>query len=166
MQLHFSSLEFQASSDVTTQHVTDIVHLNVGGKRYSTHFETLIRSRSSYFNRLVRIDDVSGKVLLYLKNCSIDSTGAIFVNRDGDLFAYALQFMRDGKRAALPQNTDILQQLVREAEFFGMDIWKIELQKRLEEESRRESQIHDLLSAIDTRVAQISESIYFNGFKP
>ncbi|VDM60452.1 unnamed protein product, partial [Angiostrongylus costaricensis] len=40
-----------------------------------------------------------------------NQSGAIFINRDGKLFAYALQFMRDGKRTALPQNFDILRQI-------------------------------------------------------
>ncbi|KAK5969826.1 BTB domain-containing protein, partial [Trichostrongylus colubriformis] len=129
------------SEDVSTHHVTDIVCLNVGGKRYTTHFETLVLSKSSYFQRFVRIDDFSGKVLLFRRNFSTDSMGAIFVNRDGDLFAHALQFMRDGKRTALPQNTEILRQLVRESEFFGMDIWKSVLEQQLEEADKRENQV-------------------------
>ncbi|PIO61002.1 hypothetical protein TELCIR_17489, partial [Teladorsagia circumcincta] len=70
----------------------------------------------------------------------VDSIGAIFVNRDGDLFAHVLQFMRDGKRTALPENSEILRQLVRESEFFGMDIWKSVLQQQLEVMEKRENQ--------------------------
>ncbi|VDP37548.1 unnamed protein product [Heligmosomoides polygyrus] len=70
----------------------------------------------------------------------MDSTGAVFINRDGDLFAHALQFMRDGKRTALPQNTDVLQQLVRESEYFGMDIWRTELHHQLTEMEKQRNQ--------------------------
>nr|CDJ98062.1 Potassium channel domain containing protein [Haemonchus contortus] len=153
------------AEDVSTHHVTDIAYLNVGGKRYTTHFETLILSKSSYFHRFVRLDDVTGKVLLYRRYISVDSIGAIFVNRDGDLFAHALQFMRDGKRTALPQNTDILRQLIRESEFFGMEVWKSVLQQQLEATESQESQIQNLLVSINSHVTQMVEGIYFNGFK-
>ncbi|KAE9421142.1 hypothetical protein Angca_008092, partial [Angiostrongylus cantonensis] len=117
---------------VSVHHITDVVQLNVGGKTYTTLFETLALSKSPYFQRFIRIDDTSGKVLLCRRNLAVDSAGAIFINRDGKLFAYALQFMRDGKRTALPQNSDILRQLVRESEFFEMDGWKDVLQEQLQ----------------------------------
>ncbi|VDK51331.1 unnamed protein product [Cylicostephanus goldi] len=90
----------------------DLVYLNVGGKKYTTNFETLARSKSSYFNELMKIDRNSGRVLLFLKNCAIDREGALFINRDGDLFAHALQFMRDGRRAVLPEDKCTLKQLI------------------------------------------------------
>ncbi|ETN74956.1 hypothetical protein NECAME_03871 [Necator americanus] len=70
----------------------------------------------------------------------VDSEGAIFINRDGDLFAHVLQFMRDGKRAVLPERIDILKQLIRESEFFGMESWKGVLTEQLETAERNENE--------------------------
>ncbi|KAK6046277.1 hypothetical protein COOONC_16218 [Cooperia oncophora] len=80
----------------------------------------------------------------YPSRKQVDSVGAIFVNRDGDLFAHALQFMRDGKRTAMPQNAEILRQLVRESEFFGMDVWNSVLQQRLADAEERENKVGEV----------------------
>ncbi|KJH52570.1 K+ channel tetramerization domain protein [Dictyocaulus viviparus] len=154
-------------NDVSVHHVTDMVHLNVGGKRYTTLFETLVLSKSSYFLRFLRIDNNTGKkdiadivrdenrvlgvtpilfdeiepVNRRVRSSSfiepnfevIDSNGAIFINRDGDLFAYVLQFMRDGKRTTLPENPYLLRQLMRESEFFGMNSWNDVLKQQLQQ---------------------------------
>ncbi|KHJ79767.1 K+ channel tetramerization domain protein [Oesophagostomum dentatum] len=117
--------------DVSAHHATDLVHLNVGGRNFTTLVETLVRSQSAYFARFMRIDP-SGKVLLLRRLTQIDRDGAIFINRDGELFAYALQFMRDGRRTVLPEEKILLKQLVREAEYFGMDMWKEALMGQLE----------------------------------
>ncbi|RCN48192.1 K+ channel tetramerization domain protein [Ancylostoma caninum] len=97
--------------DVSAHHATDVIHLNVGGKKYATLFETIVGAKSSFFNRFVRID-ITGKVLLFRRNVMMDADGAIFINRDGDLFAHVLQFMRDGKRTVLPEKAYTLRQLL------------------------------------------------------
>ncbi|KAL6726294.1 hypothetical protein Aduo_008282 [Ancylostoma duodenale] len=151
--------------DVSAHHATDIVQLNVGGKRYTTLFETLARSKSSFFNRFLRIDNITGKVLLFHRNVMEDAEGAIFINRDGDLFAHALQFMRDGKRAALPEKAYTLRQLIRESEFFGMESWKLVLTEQLEAVEKKRNEIAEILVGIDAHVGRLTDSFYFNGFK-
>ncbi|KAK6742403.1 hypothetical protein RB195_009959 [Necator americanus] len=155
----------QNAEDISVHHVTEMVQLNVGGRRYWTLFETLVRSKSSFFSLIMRIDNISGKVLLFKKNYTVDSEGAIFINRDGDLFAHVLQFMRDGKRAVLPERIDILKQLIRESEFFGMESWKGVLTEQLETAERNENEIREILAGIDAHVGRLTDSIYFNGFK-
>ncbi|VDM80441.1 unnamed protein product [Strongylus vulgaris] len=127
--------------EASAKHATELAYLNVGGKKYITNFETLVRSKSSYFNSIMRIDRNSGRVLLFLRSCLVDKEGAIFINRDGDLFAYVLQFMRDGRRAALPENKCLLKQLIREAEFFGMESWKDTLMEQLQIVDRKENEV-------------------------
>ncbi|CAJ0598331.1 unnamed protein product [Cylicocyclus nassatus] len=143
----------------------DLVYLNVGGKKYTTNFETLARSKSSYFSELMRIDRNSGRVLLFLKNCAIDREGALFINRDGDLFAHALQFMRDGRRAVLPEDKYTLKQLIRESEFFGMDSWKEVLIEQLEQVDKKKNELMETLTAIDGHVNRLTDTMYFDGFK-
>uniref|UniRef100_A0A1I7X6F0 BTB domain-containing protein n=1 Tax=Heterorhabditis bacteriophora TaxID=37862 RepID=A0A1I7X6F0_HETBA len=151
--------------DVTAHHATEIVHINAGGKRYSTLFETLARSKSSYFIHFVRIDDTSGKILLYHRNFIEDLSGGIFINRDGDLFGYILQYMRDGKRTVLPDDINKLKQLAREAEFFGMENLRRVILEKLDMEEKRKEEAESILLAIKNTTNQISQNLYFNGFK-
>uniref|UniRef100_A0A4W4FQR8 BTB/POZ domain-containing protein KCTD3 n=1 Tax=Electrophorus electricus TaxID=8005 RepID=A0A4W4FQR8_ELEEL len=62
----------------------DIIHLNVGGKRFSTSKQTLTWVPDSFFSSLL-----SGRIST-LK----DETGAIFIDRDPSLFAPILNFLR------------------------------------------------------------------------
>ncbi|TKR79990.1 hypothetical protein L596_014130 [Steinernema carpocapsae] len=81
-----------------------------------------------------------------------DRTGKMFVNRDGDLFKWILQFMRDGKRCVLPNDTVTLRQLHREAEFFGLDALQNVISERLLDEhrtiSRKEAMVDELLEQV------------------
>uniref|UniRef100_A0A3Q3R2Q4 BTB domain-containing protein n=1 Tax=Monopterus albus TaxID=43700 RepID=A0A3Q3R2Q4_MONAL len=62
----------------------EIIHLNVGGKRFSTSRQTLTWVPDSFFSSLL-----SGRIST-LK----DETGAIFIDRDPSLFASILNFLR------------------------------------------------------------------------
>jgi hypothetical protein len=62
----------------------DIVHLNVGGTRFSTSRITLTQICDSFFSSLL-----SGRIQS-LK----DEKGAIFIDRDPDLFRLILNYLR------------------------------------------------------------------------
>lgn len=62
----------------------DIVHLNVGGKRFSTSRITLTQIQDTFFTSLL-----SGRI-----QSLRDETGAIFIDRDPDLFSIILNYMR------------------------------------------------------------------------
>nr|XP_026695962.1 BTB/POZ domain-containing protein KCTD3 [Ciona intestinalis] len=84
-----------------------IVHLNVGGTRFSTSRETLGWIPDSFFTSLL-----SGRISSYK-----DEQGAIFIDRDPEIFRIILSFLRT-KEVDL-HHVDI-PSLKREAEFFGL----------------------------------------------
>lgn len=92
----------------------DLVHLNVGGTRFSTSRQTLTWIPDSFFTALL-----SGRI-----SSLKDETGAIFIDRDPALFATILNYLRT--RDVDLRNADI-QALRHEAEFYGI----VPLVKRL-----------------------------------
>ncbi|KAH3731569.1 hypothetical protein Pelo_17602 [Pelomyxa schiedti] len=77
--------------------VTELVRLNVGGKVFCTTRTTLAMATgpnggSSFFTVLL-----SGRI-----PSTLDETGAYFIDRNGDLFAPILDFMRTGKLIVPP----------------------------------------------------------------
>ena len=59
--------ECHAGGNVPVQAIKSIYSLSPFS-RYSTFYETLCRVRSQYFHHFLRIDETSGKVLLYHRN--------------------------------------------------------------------------------------------------
>ncbi|KAF2355451.1 Potassium channel tetramerization-type BTB domain, partial [Trinorchestia longiramus] len=87
--------------------VGDIIHLNVGGERFSTSRQTLSWMPDTFFTSLL-----SGRIST-LK----DNTGAIFIDRDPALFRWILQYLRT--REISTKGYDIAE-LKHEAEFYGV----------------------------------------------
>ncbi|XP_026143881.1 SH3KBP1-binding protein 1-like [Carassius auratus] len=87
--------------------IGDIIHLNVGGKRFSSSRQTLTWVPDSFFSSLL-----SGRIST-LK----DETGAIFIDRDPSLFAPILNFLRT--KELHPRSIDV-RLLMHEAEFYGI----------------------------------------------
>ncbi|KAL0972863.1 hypothetical protein UPYG_G00195670 [Umbra pygmaea] len=85
----------------------EIIHLNVGGKRFSTSRQTLTWVPDSFFSSLL-----SGRIST-LK----DETGAIFIDRDPSLFTPILNFLRT--KELFPRSINV-HQLMHEAEFYGI----------------------------------------------
>ena len=91
------------------------IELNVGGKFYSTSVLTLTRDSDSLLGRIF-----SGRQQL-----EKDQTGKYFIDRDGVLFRYILDFLRT-KKLHLPKDFNEISRLKNEAEFF--EISDLELQ--------------------------------------
>uniref|UniRef100_A0AAQ5X319 BTB/POZ domain-containing protein KCTD3 n=1 Tax=Amphiprion ocellaris TaxID=80972 RepID=A0AAQ5X319_AMPOC len=85
----------------------EIIHLNVGGKRFSTSRQTLTWVPDSFFSSLL-----SGRIST-LK----DETGAIFIDRDPSLFTTILNFLRT--KELHPRSINV-HMLMHEAEFYGI----------------------------------------------
>ncbi|KHN74950.1 BTB/POZ domain-containing protein KCTD8 [Toxocara canis] len=148
-----------------THHSNEIVRLNVGGTPYSTLYDTLVNSKSKFFEHMFRIDPRSGQIVVFRQNIVEDEDGRIFINRDGRLFAYVLQYMRDGKRTVIPESTDLIRQLVREAEFFAIDRYRTLLLERLTDEERVRNARQETLDSIKSTVQQITQQLYTISFK-
>jgi hypothetical protein len=86
------------------------VRLNVGSRVFDTCPQTL--TMSPYFDSFLE-----GRI-----GHAVDENGRLFIDRDGDLFAYLLNFMRTTK-LYMPQSIILekRQQLLGECEYFAMD---------------------------------------------
>lgn len=86
---------------------SDIIHLNVGGTKFSTSRQTLTCVQDSFFTSLL-----SGRI----PTCR-DETGALFIDRDPKLFSIILNFLRTKE---IDVNGVDISVLRHEAEFYGV----------------------------------------------
>lgn len=93
-----------------------VIQLNVGGTCYLTTVETLKRDQFSLLAQLLTTEGLedNSKVAKRMSN------GAIFIDRDGELFAYILDFLRSGK-LLLPENFRELARLREEVQFYQLE---------------------------------------------
>ncbi|XP_023323440.1 BTB/POZ domain-containing protein KCTD12 isoform X2 [Eurytemora carolleeae] len=87
-----------------------ILDLNVGGVLYTTSVETLLKDPDSMLYKMFSKD---------VKTLTRDSKGRIFLDRDGQLFRYILDYLRNG-RLSLPANFQECGSLRTEAEYFSI----------------------------------------------
>lgn len=90
---------------------SSVLELNVGGVFYSTNLATLRREPDSHIARLFA-DHSKVKAVK-------DSKGKYFIDRDGVLFRYILDYLRN-MRLVLPENFHEKERLKQEAEFFSL----------------------------------------------
>ncbi len=92
---------------------TDVVELNVGGQVYYTRHATLTSVPNSLLGKLFSTKkDISNDLAQDIK-------GRYFIDRDGFLFRYVLDYLRD-KSVVLPDYFPEKGRLKREAEFFQL----------------------------------------------
>ena len=89
----------------------DIIELNVGGVFYTTSLATLTNEPDSLLGEIF-----TGKSQNPL---SKDSKGKYFLDRDGVLFRYVLDFLRN-KKLVLPENFHEKERLRSEADYFRL----------------------------------------------
>lgn len=92
---------------------SDVVELNVGGQVYYTRVATLTSIPNSLLGKLFSNKKGSSNDL------SRDLRGRYFIDRDGFLFRYVLDYLRD-KQVVLPDHFPERGRLKREAEYFQL----------------------------------------------
>ncbi len=86
-----------------------ILHLNVGGTRFSTSRQTLLSAgENNFFSAML-----SGRI-----GCLRDESGAIFIDRDPDLFRPILNYLRT--RTLSLSGVEDTKALLHEAEYYGV----------------------------------------------
>jgi hypothetical protein len=90
-----------------------VVELNVGGVFYSTALSTLTKEADSLLADMFSGKPGSGAGLVK------DQKGKYFLDRDGVLFRYVLDYIRNGK-LVLPENFHEKERLKQEAEHFRL----------------------------------------------
>ncbi|XP_061106087.1 BTB/POZ domain-containing protein KCTD12-like [Conger conger] len=89
----------------------EIVELNVGGQVYITRYSTIISFPDSLLAEMFTCKSNKG--------LARDTKGRFFVDRDGFLFRYVLDYMRD-RQLQLPEHFPERARLQREAEFYKL----------------------------------------------
>nr|XP_056717995.1 BTB/POZ domain-containing protein KCTD12 [Euleptes europaea] len=97
----------------------ELVELNVGGQVYVTRRGTVLSAPGSLLGRLFSRPDAAAAL-------PRDAKGRFFVDRDGFLFRYVLDYLRD-RQLVLPERFPERRRLQREAEYFQLP----ELARRL-----------------------------------
>lgn len=91
----------------------DVVELNVGGQVYYTRHSTLIGTPNSLLGKLFSAKKDATNDL------ARDPKGRYFIDRDGFLFRYVLDYLRD-KQVVLPDHFPEKGRLRKEAEYFQL----------------------------------------------
>ncbi|XP_056625894.1 BTB/POZ domain-containing protein KCTD16a [Triplophysa dalaica] len=120
---------------------SDVVELNVGGQVYYTRHATLTSVPNSLLGKIFsNKKDISNDLAQDIK-------GRYFVDRDGFLFRYVLDYLRD-KSVVLPDYFPEKARLKREAEFFQLP----ELVKILTTDEIAHSDFDDASQGSDQRL--------------
>lgn len=120
---------------------SDVVELNVGGQVYYTRHATLTSVPNSLLGKIFsNKKDISNDLAQDIK-------GRYFVDRDGFLFRYVLDYLRD-KSVVLPDYFPEKARLKREAEFFQLP----ELVKILTTDEFAHSDFDDASQGSDQRL--------------
>jgi len=112
-----SSLASVADTITTTNNINEIykfgpiITLNVGGKLFTSTYDTLTQHGGSKIASMVAGREVVMK----------DTEGNVFIDRDGSLFKFVLEYLRDGSTWKMPEDDQyLLARLIREFKFFGL----------------------------------------------
>ncbi|XP_066488707.1 BTB/POZ domain-containing protein KCTD8 [Tiliqua scincoides] len=110
----------------------EVVELNVGGQVYVTRHSTLLSVPDSTLARMFSPRRSAPREL------PRDSRARFFIDRDGFLFRYVLDYLRD-KQLALPEHFPEKERLLHEAEYFQL----AELVKLLSPRVPKQSSLND-----------------------
>ena len=89
---------------------TKLVHLNVGGTKYATSLCTLLKYPNTMLARMF-----NGRI-----PSTRDKDGCYFIDADGEMFAYILNFLRRNQ-LCVPEDFQEFDRLLLEAEFFQIE---------------------------------------------
>lgn len=92
------------------QTLPSIIDINVGGHVYTTSLASLTRYP----------DSMLGVMFSGRRPVAKDSRGCFFIDRDGPMFRYVLNFLRSSK-LNLPESFQEFDQLIEEADFYQID---------------------------------------------
>lgn len=101
--------------------LSDPVSLNVGGEIYTTTLDTLTRYQDSMLGAMF-----TGQI-----STLRDKRGNVFIDRDGKVFRYILNFLRSSS-LDLPEGFSEMRLLRREADFFQIRPLLDEIQRHVE----------------------------------
>lgn len=90
--------------------MSTLIKLNVGGVTYLTSKDTLMRYQETFLYGLVSGNYDSLKI-----------EDSYFIDRDGQIFIYILNFLRNGDNWVPPTDIDKVNQILTEAKFYCLE---------------------------------------------
>jgi len=112
LQEEIERLKREKTSPQAYNFIRERVKLDIGGRYYSSTFETLTSIPDSLLARIVTGDVPAERT----------SDGRIFIDRDGRHFRYVLNFLRDPENFSVRiKDKAVLEEVKREAQFFGVE---------------------------------------------
>src|SRR5256885_1792948 len=94
---------------VSNKFKQSIVKLNVGGTLYQTSLSTLTRYPDSMLGRM------------FAEWNGLTTQNEYFIDFDGPIFKYVLEFLRHGEAMVLPIDVEMVKQLGIAADYFHLD---------------------------------------------
>ncbi|XP_053232662.1 BTB/POZ domain-containing protein KCTD16 [Podarcis raffonei] len=134
------------------QSYPEVIELNVGGQVYFTRLSTLTGIPHTLLWKMFTSKRESANDL------AKDSKGRIFIDRDGFLFRYILDYLRD-KQVVLPDHFPERGRLKREAEYFQLpDLVKILSPDEIKQspDDYCHSDYEEVSQSSDTRICALS----------
>lgn len=134
--MHF----FKNFTGIYSPQAIEIVDLNVGGHMYTTTRSTLARFPSS----------LTLMCILQI----VDSDGKVFIDRNGRMFEYILEFLRTNK-LSLPDDFSDFASLTAEVEFYDIPELTLSLERV------KESKLHvNYIEILETRKRYIKKNSF------
>jgi len=127
----------------------NLVTLSVGGKEFQTNVETLTKDKNPFFTGLFSAE-------WQLKK---DEKGRIFINRNGKLFSFILDYLQTGEIAQPKERNR--QRLISEANFYHLD----ELVNILIEQEKHEKEMVEIKKKQDEKKLKELKEIEDRNYK-
>ena len=142
----------QLKTNLSKTRLSGRVMLDVGGREFSTMVETLTSEKDTFFTALFSRQWDLEK----------DEKGRIFIDRNGDLFAEILDFMRNPSEFILPDER-LRKRLINEAKFYKLKSFLEVLTEPERKEEERKSQIFANSTLLTIEQKQKLNEFYGNG---
>ena len=116
------------------QRRNDVEKINVGGIVFTTTTQTLS--------------------MLSLLTCLRDQDGNVFVDRDGEMFGYILNFCRHQK-LILPEDFSKFELLEKEAEYYGLHTLVNEIKREKQMKEKKENHKYHFIEVVEVRRCEL-----------
>ena len=107
------------TAEIHSLHATlfqQVITLNISGMKYTTLKSTLLRTESSFFQRMFSVKADNG-------NCVLDKDGNYFIDRNGRLFEVILRYLQTNElKLNMKQNDYEIEDVFEEMKYYDIQL--------------------------------------------